>query len=93
VVLPAVPNTNGGLIENVFLLARQEIRDGRRLLKRPWLPLSHAFFPLGGVDLPKQKRRARLKEFVILAPAGADAQARREMLAAGNMRRNASDHR
>jgi hypothetical protein len=88
-----VPNANGCLTENVFLLAGQEIRDGRRLLKRPWLPLSHAFFPLGGADLPKQKRRARLKEIVILAPAGVDAQARREMLATGNMLRNASDHR
>jgi hypothetical protein len=64
----------------------------KNALKRPWLPLSRAFFPLGGADLPKQKRRARLKEFVILASAGADAQARREMLAAGNMLRNASDH-
>jgi hypothetical protein len=38
------------------------------LLSTPWLPLSRAFSPLGGADLPKQKRKARLKMVVIIAP-------------------------
>jgi hypothetical protein len=52
------------------------------LLRHAWLPLSRAFSPLGGSDLPKQKRKTRLKWCLIIAPAG--AQARQKMVAQGS---------